>query len=223
MRGFLVFAVFALVVAACGGESSDSTTTSVDAVTETSEAAPTTTEQETTTTSEPPTTTTTSREVTGEGGDACLVGAWELDSEAFMENLSSAFAAEADLQNVTVEFVGGTYTVTLEGNGRYTGVREEWAFQAVSEEGTFRLTIDGMDEGTWSADGPTLTISDLESTASITAQAVVDGEVLDLPAGMAPTVQSDAVAEASSYECTDSRLTVSVDEGFASEFRRIDG
>ena len=40
---------------------------------------------------------------------------------------------------------------------------------------------------------------------------------------MAPTVQGDAVAEASSYDCTDSRLTVSVDEGFVSEFRRLEG
>ena len=223
MRGVFVFAVLALFAGACGGEASDSTTTSVDAVTETSGEGSTTTELQMTTTTAAPTTTTTSQAVSGGGGDSCLIGVWELDSEAFMDNLSSAFAAEADLQNVTVEFVGGSYTVTLEGNGQYTGVREEWAFQAVSPEGTFRLTIDGMDEGTWSADGPTLTISELESTASITAQAVVDGEVLDLPAEMAPTVQGDAVAEASSYECTDSRLTVSVEEGFVSEFLRIDG
>lgn len=222
MRGVLVLAVFALVVAACGGESAGTTTTSVDAVTETSGSEPTTTQQQmTTTTSEPMTTTT--QVVTGGGGDSCLIGVWELDSEAFMENLSSAFATEADLQNVTVEFVGGSYTVTLTESGEYTGVREEWSFQAVSPEGTFRLTIDGMDQGTWSAEGPTLTISEVESTASITAQAVVDGEVIDLPAGTAPTVQGDAVAEASSYECNDSRLTVSVEEGFVSEFRRVDG
>ena len=164
MRGVLVLTVFALAVAACGGGSAGTTTTSVDDVAETTEAEPTTTEQQTTTSTSEPTTTTT-RVVTGAGGDSCLTGVWELDSEAFMENLSSAFAAEADLQNVTVEFVGGSYTVTLTEDGEYTGVREEWAFQAVSPEGTFRLTIDGMDEGTWSAEGSTLTISEVESTA----------------------------------------------------------
>ena len=140
-----------------------------------------------------------------------------------MENLSAAFAAEADLQDVTVEFAGGSYTVTLAESGEYTGVREDWAFQVVSPDGTFRLTIDGMDVGTWSAEGTMLTISDVESTASITAQAVVGGEVIDLPAGTAPTIRGDAVAEASSYECTDSRLTVSVEEGFVSEFVRSEG
>lgn len=211
----------ALIVTACGGETAESTTSTVEAVTDTTEVAPTTTERPTTTTTE--SVTTTRIATSGGGGDSCLTGVWELDSEAFMENLSAAFAAEADLQNVTVEFVGGTYTVTLAADGGYTGVRDEWAFQAVSPEGTFRLTIDGMDEGTWSAEGPTLTISNLESTTSIAAQAVVDGEVLDLPAGTAPTVQGDAVAEASSYECTDDRLTVSVEQGFVSVFTRVAG
>lgn len=219
MRGLAAVFALGLFVAACGGESVESTTTTSDSSTETTEASPTTTEQPTTTTTE--STTSTTIAASGGGGDDCLTGVWELDSEAFMENLSAAFAAEADLQNVTVEFVGGTYTVTLGEDGDYTGVREEWAFQAVSPEGTFRLTIDGRDEGIWSAEGPTLTINNVESSATITAQAVVDGEVFDLPSGTAPTVQGDAVAEASSYECTDSRLTVSVEQRFVSVFDRV--
>ncbi len=211
-----------LTLAACGGESAETTTSTQDPDSQTTEAAVTTTERPTTTTTKP---TTTTGEVAsgGGGGDTCLSGVWELDSEAFMENLTAAFAAEADLQGVTVEFVGGSYTVTLGENGDYLGVREEWAFQAVSPDGTFRLTIDGMDEGTWSSEGPTLTISEVESSATITAQAVVDGEVFDLPTGTAPTVEGDAVAESSSYECTDDRLTVTVGEGFVSEFTRIEG
>lgn len=211
-----------LTLAACGGESAQTTTSTQDPDSQTTEAAVTTTERPTTTTAKP---TTTTGDVTsgGGGGDTCLSGVWELDSEAFMENLTAAFAAEADLQGVTVEFVGGSYTVTLGENGDYLGVREEWAFQAVSPDGTFRLTIDGMDEGTWSSEGPTLTISEVESSATITAQAVVDGEVFDLPTGTAPTVEGDAVAESSSYECTDDRLTVTVGEGFVSEFTRIEG
>lgn len=211
-----------LTLAACGGESAETTTSTQDPDSQTTEAAVTTTERPTTTTTKP---TTTTGEVAsgGGGGDTCLSGVWELDSEAFMENLTAAFAAEADLQGVTVEFVGGSYTVTLGENGDYLGVREEWAFQAVSPDGTFRLTIDGMDEGTWSSEGPTLTISEVESSATITAQAVVDGEVFDLPTGTAPTVEGDAVAESSSYECTDDRLTVTVGEGFVSEFTRMEG
>lgn len=221
MRGVALLVALALFVAACGGESIESTTTAIEASTETTESAPTTEMESTTTTTEP--VTTTAGSASGVGGDPCLAGVWELDSEAFMGNLTAAFAAEADLQNVTVEFVGGTYTVTLGEDGDYTGVREEWAFQAASPEGTFRLTIDGRDEGTWSAQGSTLTISDVESTATITAQAVVDGEVFDLPTGTAPTVEGNAVAEASSYECTDRRLTVSVEQGFVSVFARVSG
>ncbi len=220
MRGVVLLIALASVLTACGGEAADTTTTTVEADTQTTEAAATTTEQPTTTTTE---STTTTRAAASGGGDSCLTGVWELDSEAFMNNLASAFAAEADLQNVTVEFVDGSYTVTLSENGDYSGVRDEWAFQAVSPEGTFRLTIDGMDQGTWSSDGPTLTISEVDSSATITAQAVVDGEVFDLPTGTAPTVEGNAVAESSSYECTDDRLTVTVEEGFVSEFTRVDG
>ncbi len=220
MRGIAVASLWILVLAACGGESADPTTTLIDTDANTTEVGTTTTTRATTTTTE---STTTTSLATSRGGDSCLTGVWQLNSEAFMENLTTAFAAEADLQNVTAEFVGGSYTVTLAESGEYSGVRDDWAFQVGSPEGTFRLTIDGMDEGVWSADGPTLAISEVESSATITAQAVVDGEVFDLPTGTAPTVEGNAVAESSSYQCTDSSLTVTVEQGFVSEFTRVDG
>lgn len=210
-----------LTLAACSPTEAEQSTTTEDTGTTTTAAETTTTAEPTTTTTEA-TTTSTSAE-TGGGGESCLVGEWELDSEAFMANLADLFAAEESLDDVTVEFVGGSYTVTMTEGGSFMATREEWAFQVVTSEGTFRLTIDGMDEGTWEADGSTLMVMTSESSTSVATEAVVDGEVIDLPSGAAPTVQSDAMAESSSYECEGDRLVVTVEEGFVSEMTRVSG
>ena len=220
MRGQAIIIGAALLLGACTAES-EQTTTSAAADTTTTTAAATTTTSAPTTTTEA--TTTTTSDATAGGGESCLVGTWELDSEAFMESLEGAFADEPALENVTVEFVDGSYTVTMTDGGSFTASRDDWSFQVVSADATFRLTIDGSEEGGWMADGSTLTVTDVEGSLSVDAQALVDGELVDLPTGSVPTIESSAVAESSSYECRDDALTVTVEEGFVSEFTRVDG
>ena len=219
MRGRAIIIGLALLLAGCAAESEETTTSAAADTTTTTAPATTTTTEPTTTTEQ--TTTTTSGEAAG-GGESCVVGTWELDSEAFMESLEEAFADEAALDNATVEFVEGSYTVTMTGEGSFTALRDGWSFQVVSPEGTFRLTIDGSEEGGWTTDGSTLTVTNMEGSLSVDAQAVVDGELVDLPTGSLPTIESSAVAESSTYECSGDSLTVTVEEGFVSEFTRAE-
>jgi hypothetical protein len=214
--------VMTLVLAACATDSEETTTTAdADGTTTVSVDTTTTTEPGTTTTTTEATTTST--EAAAGGGDqACLIGDWELNSEAFMESLSEAFSEEAGT-DLTIEFVGGSYIVSLSESGLFTGDRDAWAFQMSMQEGAFRITIDGLDTGSWEADGSTLAINDYESAAILNAQAVVDGELVDLPQGTVPMTDSSAVTPSSTYECSGDTLTVTAGEDFASEFTRLDG
>ena len=220
MRGVVIAVGAALVLAACTAETEETTTTQADLTTAAVDDTTTTTSTPTTTTEA--TTSSAPAEAVGEG-ESCLVGTWDLDSESFMQSLEGAFVEEAVLENVTVEFVEGSYTVTMSEGGSFTASRDDWSFQVVTSDATFRLTIDGSEQGSWTADGSTLTLTNVEGTLSVDAKAVVDGELVDLPTGSVPTIESSAIAESSSYECRDDALTVTVEEGFVSEFTRGDG
>lgn len=214
----------ALAIAACGGDggetaTEDSTTTTAAAAATTEAPATTTTTEATTTTTTQPTTTTTS----APSADECLVGSWELDSETFLARMGEAFAEEMQGEEVTVSHIGGRYLVTMAEGGRFTGERDEWSFEFGTPGGAFRITIDGIDGGLWETDGETLVLSDLESASTVTAQAVVDGELVDLPGGVVPDVESDAVGNRSSFECSDDALVVTPEDGFPATFARVDG
>lgn len=211
-----------LVLSACASESGETTTTAVeDATTATAAAETTTTSAPTTTTTEATTTSTASG--TGGGGETCLIGDWELDSRAFMESLSETFSEEAGTDDLTIEFVGGSYIVSLGETGIFTGDRDEWAFETTMQEGAIRITIDGLDTGSWEADGSTLVINDYESASVLKAQAVVDGELVDLPQGTVPMTDSNAVTPSSTYQCSGDTLVITADEDFTSEFTRVSG
>lgn len=216
---FVMVALAALTLSACGGgddtADEESTTTAAPATTTTMA---TTTTEATTTTTEPPTTTTTQAEA-----GACLVGTWDLDSEDFVQQLADGMADAAGAGEVTVSFVGGSYTVTMSEDGTFAAERDEWSFEAATSEGAFRITIDGVDTGMWAVDGDTLTISDVESGSTVKAQAVVNGELVDLPGGTVPVADSDALGASSTYECSGDVLVVHADGGFTSTLTRIDG
>lgn len=220
MRGLTGLLLFGLVLAACSPSdetAADETTTTADEVTTTSGVEETSTTQATTTTTEATTTT-----AAASGAD-CLVGEWELDSEAFVEQLTTAMAEEVGGQDITIEFVGGSYTVSMGEGGTFTAVRDEWSWQTAMAEGTFRITIDGIDTATWSADAGSLTVSDIESSSVVTAQAEVEGELVDLPQSTVPLADTNAVGETTSYTCTGDTLTVESTEGFTSELTRVGG
>lgn len=221
MRGLTLLLLLGLVLAACSPAdetTADETTTTVDEATTTSEAETTTTIEATTSTTEATTTTT----VAASGAD-CLVGEWELDSEAFVEQLTTAMAEEVGGQDITIEFVGGSYTVSMGADGTFIAVRDEWSWQSSMSEGNFRITIDGADTGTWSADAGSLTVSDIESNSVVTAQAEVEGELIDMPQATVPLADTNAVGETASFICTGDTLTVESTEGFTSELTRVGG
>ena len=56
-----------------------------------------------------------------------------------------------------MEFVGGSYTVSLSENETLVAERVQWSFQMVMSEGTFRMTIDGIDTESWMAEEDSLT------------------------------------------------------------------
>ena len=220
----VMLCVIALAVAACGGDGGEtagenSTTTTATATTTSTLASSTTTTTEATTTTTEATTTTTS----APPADECLIGAWELDSDAFMDQMGETMSAATGEPDVSVEHVGGSYVVTMAEGGRFTGDRDEWSFEFTAPEGSFRITIDGIDAGLWEVDGDLLIVSDVESASTVTAQAVVDGALVDLPGGVVPQVESDALGNRSSFECSGDSLVVTPEDGFAASFRRVDG
>lgn len=222
MRGATLLALLALTMAACspddGATAAETSTTAGEAAV-TSEPASTTTTPDSTTSTVPVTTTTTA----GAAGADCLVGEWELDSEAFLEQMTSAMQEQSAGQDVTMEFVGGSYTVSLGESGIFLVQRDEWSFQMVMSEGTFRMTIDGTDTGSWTADQDSLTVSNVESASVLTAQAEVDGELIDLPQGTVPITDTNAVGETSTYTCAADTLTVDSTEGFTTTLTRVSG
>lgn len=223
MRGATLLLSLAMVLAAC---SPAEETSAEEVTTTTGDEAPTTTAAATTTTAEATTTTeaaTTTTAAAAGGGPDCLVGDWELDSEAFLEQLTAAMEQEAGGQDVTLEFVGGSYVLSLSQGGLYTGDRDEWGFQMVMADGIFRITIDGLDTGSWEADEQSLTVSDVESASILTAQAEIDGELVDLPQGTVPLVDTNAIGETASYTCSGDSLTVESPGGFTSQLTRVGG
>ena len=208
----LLFAV-CLVVAACGGDSSDTTTTLAAEETSTSSGGETTTTGETATTAAESTTTTA-----GSGGDGCLVGSWDLDDQAFFDQVF----AEIDEESTgfgEVTAVSGDFTTTFDSNGSIVAVREEWGFSVATEDGTFNIVINGTQTGTWETDGSTLLLTlDEGDGFDVRASFVSDGEVTVLPA--APMeVPSEALASSSEFSCGGDQLSVT-SEGITSEFDR---
>jgi hypothetical protein len=211
MRRFpTLFVAIALVVAACNGSVGDEATTSAGPATTVGDAGttegdtPTTAGGETTTTAAPEASTTTPPPATG-GGPDCLVGTWVLDSEAFVGALTDLFA-ETGLDAQSLEANEGTYTVEMDADGTFTGIRDEWGLSIALDEGTFDIVINGTETGTWTADESTLTVSDTESDVSVSASVQVGGQVQEIPES--PVDVPEAIASDSEYSCDADTLTV---------------
>lgn len=211
MRRLLTaFFAFSLIISACTSSGTDETTTTADSVEETTTTADTsdTTMAETTTTTAAAETTTTV-EATGSGGPSCLEGQWLFGSESFLAAMQSAMT-EADMDGAEIVPNDGVYTVTFNSDGTFTGVREDWGFTVSTSDGDFVITMDGEEEGTWSADADTITVSISSTNVQVTAQVEVDGETFVLPE--TPVDVPDAIAEESSYSCDSNTLTVTTSD-----------
>lgn len=216
-RDMVIAAAFVTLLAACGGDDAATTTSTVA-----SSDVATTTAAETTTTMAPTTTTaapTTTAAATASAD--CLVGTWELDSEAF---ISQIFATEAEtgfeeLGEVEISHGGGAFLVTMNSDGTYVGDRDNWQIRIGTEEGTFVNTLDGEESGNWSVEGNLLTIASVSSTIDVSFAAEIDGELQELPFGSSQTVASRELGGTGQFTCDGDSLEV-VLSGSTSSFTR---
>jgi hypothetical protein len=221
-RRAAVVATISMILAACGSSADSTTTTEVVAG---GGAAETTVADTTTTTVAPTTTavpTTTTTEAVLAGSD-CLVGSWELDSAAFIEQIFSA-ASEGEtgfeeLGEVEISHGGGAFLVTMNADGTYVGDRDNWQIRIGADEGTFVNTLDGEEAGTWSVDGDQLSVTSESSTITISFAAEVDGELLELPFSGTQTVTTREFGGTGPFTCTDDTLEATF-EGSTSTFTR---
>lgn len=193
-----------LVSVACSPDGSESTTTSA-------EGGPTTTvsSAETTTTEAAPETTTTTEPPSASGGAGCVEGTWILDTSSFIASMQALFTEEGfGADSLTPN--EGTYTVTLASDGTFTAERADWGFSVVTADGTFTMSVNGSESGTWTADDATMTVTISSSDVTVSSTAEVDGQVVTLPES--PVDVPDAVAEDSAYSCDGDVLTVTTDE-----------
>lgn len=203
-RLFTLVLALTVVAAACGGGSEDTTTSTIrDAATTTTETP--TTAAETTTTEA----VTTTVEASGPVGPACLEGTWILDNDAFVEALVAAFA-DSGMEPESLDPNDGTYTIELAADGTFTGTRDDWGFSVVIPEGTFNITVNGTEMGTWSADDDTLSVTQTGADISVSATVEADGQEFELPE--APVPIPEAMQTDSTYTCDDDTLTVTTED-----------
>jgi hypothetical protein len=203
-RLFTLTLAVAMVVSACGGEAEDTTTPTTDGGSATTEA-PTTTVAETTTTEA----VTTTVDSSGNGGPACLEGTWILDNDAFVEALVAAFE-ESGMDPESLEPNDGLYTIELDPDGTFTGTREDWGFSVVIPEGTFNITVNGTEMGTWSAGDDTMTVTQTGADVSVSATVEADGQQFELPE--APVPIPEAMQTDSSYVCDGDTLRLTTED-----------
>lgn len=209
----------ALLAAACGGDGSEETTTTADDSADTT-AAPDTTEpaDDTTTTEARAATTTTQAAEGGGGGEGCIAGTWELNNEAFLEQMTDLFSQEGMPEADVGMIEGGTFTVDLGADGSLNSMRENWGFDVMTAEGNVQIVINGTESGTWSADGTTMTIDITDSDLVSDTNIVVDGQEVPLPGG-APVDVPEGFATESEYTCSDDTLSLT-NAGIVSELNR---
>lgn len=197
--------ILALVLAACGGDEAATTT---EVPVESSDVAAATTVAETTTTTTAPTTTvaeTTTTTAAPLGGADCVVGVWEFDSQSFVDGLLEQFGGEVPGE---VSFGGGSYTIELSEDGTMTAVRDNWQFRFDTPEGAIVNTINGSDSGTYSIEGSMMTVTSSASDVTVTVQAEVNGELVELPFGGPQTIDQDPFTGTGTFECGPDTLTV---------------
>lgn len=199
--------VLGLVVAACSpgsDDGSESTSTSDGSSEQTTTTAA---GDDSTTTSEAAAPTTT--QASSSQGSSCVEGSWLLSTETFVELMESAMTG-TELDTAVVTPADGTYIVTFDSGGSFMGVRDEWGFSVVSPDGTFHIRMSGTENGTWSADDTTITVTVDSSDVTVSSSAEVDGQTIDIP--NSPVDVPDALAESSAYVCDGDTLTVTNEE-----------
>ncbi len=218
-RDIVTTTAIVVLLTACGGGDAATTTTSTAAGS--AETTATTAAEATTTTAAP---TTTEAPTTTAGATAsadCLVGTWELDSEAFIAQVfaSGEETGFEDLGDMEISHGGGAFLVTMNADGTYVGDRDNWQIRLSTDEGTFVNTLDGEETGNWSVEGDLLTIETVSSTIDLSFAAEIDGELQELPFGGSQTVATRELGGSGRFTCDQGLLEVDL-EGSISTFTR---
>lgn len=212
-RIVILMVVAALVAAACGSDGGTADPAPDTTTTEPSRQETTTTVAAATTTSVASTTTEAEKAA---DVATCVVGSWELDSEAFFDDLLSTLPPDEQIGEFSV--VDGAYRITAGADGTWVNERDEWTFAVSSEFGELQLTISDRQSGTWSIDGDVLSTT-LEPGESPEVSVLVDGVPVDFPAGTLPIEAPEAEFTGAAITCTGDTMTASF-EGFTSTWSR---
>jgi len=210
-----VFIVSMVLLAACSGTTDAETTTTEaggsggDTTTTTSGGV------ESTTTTSADTTTTTAAQTSSLA--ECAVGVWELDSQAFFDDLIAAMPPE----EVVGEFllIDGAYLLTVGADGTIVNERRDWTFGVDSDYGQLEIRINSLQTGTYTVDGDVITVS-MDPAPPPDVRILVDDVPVDFPGGVSPVEPPDADFTGATITCSGDALTATAD-GFTSTWDRV--
>jgi hypothetical protein len=219
MKRLAIVVSMLLVVTACSSEPAEDGTTTTEAapggtagdVTTSTTAAPTTT----TTTSVPEESTTTTLDASGQLA-SCVVGVWELDSEDFVAKVSEGVEDEAGAG--AFAFGGGSYSLSIGGDGTFVDERADWTLVATSDFGEVTIVINDRNEGTYSLDGDVLSTT-IQTGEPPELEFLVDGEPIEFPGGASPVQPPEAEFTGAVVTCSGDMMTASF-EGYTSSWSR---
>lgn len=215
MKRLVLIMSLMLVVAACSSGGDDPTTTTV-AASGATDTTTTTAAPSTTTTTVAPAETTTTTAAPASDLATCVVGVWELDSEAFLAAVSEGLADEEDAGEFG--FGGGSYSLTISADGTFIDERSDWTLEVTSDFGDLAVTINDRNEGTWTIDGDVLSTT-LDAGEPPELAILVDGVPFEFPGGAPPFEPPDAEFTGATVECSGDAMSASF-EGFTSTWMR---
>ena len=138
---------------------------------------------------------TTITETTTAAPDECaFIGSWTLDGPAFAAEVSAWMES-------TTEYVSGTYTMEFLPDGGFVSQRSAWTLRHEFSDGAIVTETTTDEEGTWSTDGTTLTVTAPgDPAAAVMAWIEIDGELVPLPAGQVP-MTAPGISGSATYTC----------------------
>lgn len=215
MKRTVLVIVVVLVAAACSSGSDDTTTTTTIATqTTTTQSAPA--ETTTSATEAPAETTTTLVEASGDLA-SCVIGVWDLDSEAFLALVTETFEDEGG-EFGEFQFGDGTYRLTVAADGIFIDERIDWTLLVTSDVGDLAITINDRNEGTWTLEGDVLSTT-IQPGEPPEIAILVDGVPFEFPGGASPIDPPSAEFTGAQVTCDANAMTATF-EGVTSMWTR---
>ena len=166
-----------------------------------------------TTTTSSTTTTTTTTEAPILEGVACVPGTWQLESQAYIEELARVSGENIDV----MQWAGGPYTMTVEPDGSYVARRDGWSLYFSSPEGAITMVFDSDEAGniSWTEEG-TMTFVETDTTSPLDITMIIEsgGERQVIPMSSLPDVvvsqmpDPELMSGAATYTCIEDTIVV---------------